>query len=182
MRWRRPRGSRRARGRMRRRSRCAACRGSASGCRRGGCGAGRGWRSAGRDRAVPCWRFGERRADPRFAGVVPGGLDQQPSGERRAGLGDRPCRSDSPDCCRDGVSPSHDPRRCGFSKRSQSAPSSRWIVSAVSVSTPRKHAQPGDGRPPLLVGRQPRDPLGERLLAGGQPVDARRADQRRSAR
>ena len=36
-----------------------------------------------------------------------------------------------------------------------------------------ERAQSRDGRPPLPVGRELADPLGERLLAGGQPVHAR---------
>jgi hypothetical protein len=32
---------------------------------------------------------GDRGADPWWAGVVPGGLDEQPAGIGRAGLGDR---------------------------------------------------------------------------------------------
>ena len=98
---------------------------------------------------------GQRRADPRRAAVVPGRLDQQPAGERRAGLGDRalPARTRRTGCS-DGVSPSHAASAGARSKRCQSPPSSRCIDSAVSVSIPRNAAQPRDGRPPPLVGRQ----------------------------
>jgi hypothetical protein len=42
-------------------------------------------------------------------------------------------------------------------------------------------AQPGDRRPPLLVDRKPRDPLGKGLFAGGEPVDCcEQIDVRRS--
>ena len=56
----------------------------------------------------PAWRLRERDADPGLAGVVPGGLDQQPAGVGRAGLGDRALASWTRRTGRaTGVSPSH---------------------------------------------------------------------------
>ena len=80
---------------------------------------------------------------------------------------------DSPDWDRDGVSPSQLPTRCAFSNRAQSAPSSRWIASAVSVSTPRNARNRATVGHHCGIGRELPDPLSEHLLAGGQPVHAR---------
>ncbi len=121
----------------------------------------------------PSWRLREGRADPRFAGVVPGGLDQQSAGELDPVFVIDPCRSLSPDCERDGVSPSQLPTRVGFLEPCP-------VGAELEVDRERgervhaaERAQPGDGRPPRRVGRELADPLGEHLLAGGQPVHAR---------
>jgi hypothetical protein len=63
--------------------------------------------------------------DPRLAGVVPGGLDQEPAGDPRAGLGDRAMAFALPDRLSEGVSPSQEPSRRGEPKRPQSPESSR---------------------------------------------------------
>ena len=98
---------------------------------------------------LPGLAIAQGGADPRRAAVVPGGLDQQPPRERAAGLGDRrrrvmtgltaPARASARATC---------PASAGCAKRCQSPASSRWIASALSVSIPRKRAQPRDRRPP----------------------------------
>jgi hypothetical protein len=75
---------------------------------------------------------GQRRAYPRFPRVVVAGLDQQPTSDPRAGLGDRACAADSPDCSREGVKPSQLESLRGKEKRRQSPPSSSCSIRAVN--------------------------------------------------
>ncbi len=130
-------------------------------------------RSAGRGRAVRPGGCGAS-PDAGFAGVVPGGLDQQPAGEHRSGLGDRSVAVGLAGLLARWGQPEPGPDAGGLLETAaQSAPSSRWIASAVSVSTPR------NARSRATVGHHAgsvashRDPLRERLLAGGQPIDGR---------
>ena len=168
-RWRRPRGTRRVRGRSRRWRRCAACRARAGGCGGGAGGAGRARRSAARGRAgrPGGWRRSLRSAGAR---VVPGGFDQEPAGVGR-GLGDRAL----------GL------RLSGLIEaRRQSEPGEQlaWRGEALPVAAElemqhqrrqrvdaAKAPQPCDRRPQPVVGREPRQSLVERVLARDQPVD-----------
>jgi len=55
---------------------------------------------------LACLPVAQRDADPRFAQVVPGGLDEEAAGEAGAGLVIEPRVSLSPDWCSEGASPS----------------------------------------------------------------------------
>ena len=114
----------------------------------------------------------EGRADPWLPVVMPRRFDQQPACEAGPSLGDRALARDPPDWVNDGVSPSQALRRAGFSNRCQSAPSSRWIDRAVSVSTPRNALSRATVGQNSGSTASSRDPLSEHHLAGGQPINA----------
>jgi hypothetical protein len=87
-----------------------------------------------------CWlaltAAAERRAFTQRSSLLPGRLDQKPSGMAIAGLVIVPSRRCSPLECSLGTRPRNAPSACGR-KRVQS-PSSTVNASAVNVETPRK--------------------------------------------
>ena len=117
---------------------------------------------------------GQRRAQSGWAAVVPGGFDQQPAGEHRPGLGDRALPEGFAGLVERSVSAPAMPRARARSKRFQSAPSSRWIESAVRVSIPRNarsRATVGHHRSSSVANCESCNAIA--ALRGGQPVDGR---------
>ena len=184
-RWRRPRGTRRARGRRRRWRRCAGLPRSRRRvwrrCRRcwarqAICRTWSGW---------PAWRLRERDADPRRAHVVPGRLDQQPAGVGRAGLGDRALASRTGRTDRsDGVSPSHDDQ---LARRAEALPVAaelemqRQRGQRVDAAKARAAGRPSATAARRCASRERRSSSAS--LARDQPVDGgEQVDERQLGR
>ena len=92
-----------------------------------------------------------------------------------------PWRRLSPDWSSEGTSPSQAASCAGRWKRAKS-PISRQSTNAVRRVDAAEAAQPGDGRPPLALEREPGEPLVERGLAGDAARRRRRARRGRRAR
>ena len=113
---------------------------------------------------------GERGAVARLAQVVPGGLDQEPAGVAGAGLGDRALAAALAGLVERG----HESEPGGELR----GPLEAGEVADLEAEHERgqgvdaaEAAQPGDGRPPLALEREPREPLVERVLARDEAVD-----------
>jgi hypothetical protein len=113
--------------------------------------------------------FGERDTRPGLGQVVPGGLDEEPAGVAGAGLGDRALPAALPGLVegRDEAEPGGQLRRP--LETSEVADLEREHERGQRVDA-AEAAQPGDGRPPLTLQREPRQPLIQRRLASDEPV------------
>lgn len=110
---------------------------------------------------------GERCSQPGLAAVVPGGLDQQAAGEHRTGLGDRaPWREDSPDWFSDGASTRATPRARARCLETLPVRAELEVQRERGQRVdPPECSEPGNGRPPALVGSHLREPQRDRHLA-----------------
>src|SRR5512140_1948047 len=111
----------------------------------------------------------ERLPDPGWAGVMPAGLDEDPPRVLRAGLRDRPVPIGPAGLLAGGHQPQpgaelHRAREPGEVADLEHDDQRRERVD------PAERAEPADQRPELRVGRDVREPLVERVLAGTQPI------------
>jgi hypothetical protein len=89
-------------------------------------------------RVLACLASSDALAYRRAMVVVVSGLDQQPAGVRRPGLGGLPLVRFSSEAYSLGTIPKNPESSAGFAKRVRSSTSAR-SPAAVSVSIPRKH-------------------------------------------
>ena len=114
--------------------------------------------------------FCERDAWAWLAQVVPGGLDEQPTRVAGAGLGDRALAAALTGLVERGDQPEPGRQLRGPLEAGEVADLQGEHERGQRVD-PAEATQPCDGRPPLALEREPREPLVERGLASDQTVD-----------